>query len=118
MTINPQAVRHHLGALGAAALAGAVLATAVVSPAAATPATGSIRAATSPDAVAGSYLVVLKDGQRLDPATAGSLTSRYGGKVNRVFGRSVHGYVANLSETAARRLAANPAVSYVEQNQR
>ncbi|GAA4464574.1 protease inhibitor I9 family protein [Phytohabitans houttuyneae] len=45
-----------------------------------------------------------------------SVMARLTGLVSRVYGRAVHGYAATLSERAARRLAADPAVSYVEQD--
>ncbi|GIG88742.1 S8 family peptidase [Plantactinospora endophytica] len=117
MSSSPPTRRRILTTLGAVALAGTMSVAVAIPAGAAVPATGTILGAASPTAVAGSYIVVLKDGQQLDPATAGSLTSRYGGKVTRVFGRSVHGYSATLSESAARRLAADPAVSYLEQDQ-
>ncbi|WDZ82925.1 S8 family peptidase [Micromonospora cathayae] len=118
MRLNHQVTRRRLGALGVATLAGALVATVGVSPAAANPATGTVRGADSAYAVEGSYLVVLKDGQRADRSRAAGLAARYGGSVERVFERTVNGYAATLTERAARRLAADPAVAYVEQDQR
>jgi subtilisin family serine protease len=97
-------------------------------PAGAAPATGDIRYADSPTAVAGSYLVVLKDssvGARAGstravsavPGKAAELTGRYGGSVDRVYGAALNGYAARMSDQQARRLAANPDVAYVEQDQ-
>ncbi|WP_428965021.1 S8 family peptidase [Micromonospora fluostatini] len=87
---------------------------------------GAVRHAGAAGAVAGSYLVVLRD----DPvrAAAGAdtvagvtrvadrLRARYGGAVDRVYGSALTGFEVRLSERAARRLAADPAVSFVEQN--
>ncbi|GAA3462620.1 S8 family peptidase [Saccharothrix longispora] len=76
--------------------------------------TASARAAFVPAAhpVAGSFLVSLRDG-----ATATSLVDRYGGRVGAVFTEVGHGFlVEGLSEAAARRLAADPAVERVHQD--
>ncbi|MEU6075410.1 S8 family peptidase [Micromonospora sp. NPDC047074] len=111
--------RQMLGAL--VAIATGVVVTA--GPAAAAPAVGEVRFADSPNAVAGSYIVVLKDeavGARTSvavPAKAGELSKRYGGAVTRVYGAAVNGFAATLSAPAARRLAAHPDVAYVEQDQ-
>ncbi|MDI5940908.1 S8 family serine peptidase, partial [Micromonospora sp. DH15] len=119
MRLTPYVTRRWIGTLGTAARAGALLATAGVDPAAATPAPGTVLGADRPTAVDGSYLVVLKEGQRPDRARAEAITSRYGnGRVDRVYGRTVNGWSAHLTERAARRLAADPAVAYVEQDQR
>ncbi|MFK3979561.1 S8 family peptidase [Micromonospora sp. NPDC050397] len=97
-------------------------------PAAAAPATGEIRFAGSPTAVAGSYIVVLKDtavGARAGtaqatlavPTKAGELSKQYGASVTHVYGAALNGFAANLSASAAKRLAAHPDVAYVEQDQ-
>nr|MDT0663390.1 S8 family peptidase [Micromonospora sp. DSM 115978] len=107
------------------AVATGVVATA--GPAVAAP-TGDIRYADSPTAIAGSYIVVLKDsavGARAGttlaatvvPTRAKTLTTRYGGSVARVYGAAVNGFEAKMSAAAARRLAASPDVAYVEQDQ-
>ncbi|CCH29815.1 S8 family peptidase [Actinosynnema sp. NPDC047251] len=72
---------------------------------------GVVRNAGSASAVPGSYLVKVKD-----VAALGDVTSRVSG-VDRVFGGSYNGFSARLSEKQARRLAADPAVEYVEQDQ-
>ncbi|WKU06130.1 S8 family peptidase [Micromonospora sp. HUAS LYJ1] len=119
MRLTPRVIRRQVGALGAATLAGMMLATAGVNPAAATPATGAVLGADRPTAIDGSYLVVLKEGQRIDRTRAEDITSRHGsGRVDRVYGRTVNGWSATLTERVARRLAADPAVAYVEQDQR
>ncbi|MEO3779206.1 S8 family peptidase [Micromonospora sp. B11E3] len=103
-------------ALGAALTVGAAL-TAGPLPAAAS---GQIRHADGPTAVPGSYIVVLRDGVTAGTAsvaaTADRLTGRFGGTHGHVYDAAIRGFEARLSEPAARRLAADPAVAYVEQN--
>jgi subtilisin family serine protease len=84
-------------------------------------ATGQIRHAGGPTAVAGSYIVVLRDTGGTPTAasvaaTADHLTARFGGSRGHVYHAALRGFEARLSEPAARRLAAHPAVAYVEQN--
>ncbi|MEV6300632.1 S8 family peptidase [Actinoplanes sp. NPDC051861] len=106
------AIRRHgrILAAGLFALATAVVATGT--PAAAAPATGEIRLAGSADAIPGSYIVVLKSG-----AQQTKLSKAYGASVKRSFGKALNGFEATMSETQAKRLAANSEVAYVEQNQ-
>ncbi|GAA3336741.1 hypothetical protein GCM10020358_10480 [Amorphoplanes nipponensis] len=99
---------------------------ATVNPATAAPATGQIRLAGTADAVDGSYIVVLKDsavaakGNRVAAVgdKSSSLARGYGAQVRRTFGAALNGFEAGMSEAAAKRLAADPSVAYVEQNQR
>ncbi|MFF2851817.1 S8 family peptidase [Streptomyces sp. NPDC058001] len=102
------------------ATAAGLLGTVTALPAQAAPAEGTVLAAGSPDAIAGSYLVTLKKSAGLRAATpqAKGLISKYGGTVKKTFGTALNGYAANLTATEARRLAADPAVASVEQNQR
>lgn len=86
-------------------------------PAAAKPATGEVLAADTTNAADG-YIVVLKSDQALDRGKADSITGRYGGTVDKLYGHAVNGYTASLSRTQASRLAADPAVQYVERNQK
>jgi subtilisin family serine protease len=102
--------------VAAAAVVGATE-SAAAAPAPATSAT--IHNAGGPGAIAGSYLVVLKDskaGQAALSRTISSLTARYGGTVSRRFTAALRGYSVRASEATARRLAADPAVVYVEQD--
>jgi subtilisin family serine protease len=81
--------------------------------------TGPIRAAATADAIAGSYIVVLKPGTAAaSQVTSASqaLVKRYGGKVRTNYLSAVRGFQATMTAAAARRLAANPAVDYVEQD--
>ncbi|MEJ2858151.1 MULTISPECIES: S8 family peptidase [unclassified Saccharothrix] len=75
---------------------------------------GEIRAADAAEKVQNSFIVKLKDGSA---ASAEKLASQYGGKVDRVFSSALKGFTVSLPESAAKRLAANPAVDYVEQDQ-
>jgi len=101
-----------------AVLAG--LATMAAATFAAAPATaagvGEIRNAGGPTAVAGSYLVVLRDGGATVPAAARNLAAAHGGRVGHVYAAALRGFEVSLSEAAAKRLAADPSVAYVEQN--
>ncbi|WP_238432050.1 S8 family serine peptidase [Streptomyces cavernae] len=75
------------------------------------------------DIVPGRYIVLLKD-SRLPSAQAAAatavediaqdLTDRYGGTVDQTYSRVVSGFSAQLSETAARRLADDPRVDRVQ----
>ncbi|WAL94594.1 S8 family peptidase [Streptomyces sp. Je 1-369] len=102
------------------ATAAAVLGAVTALPAQAAPAEGHVIAAGSADAVKGSYLVTLKDGSGLKAATSQGkdLIAEYGGSVQKTFKSALNGYSVKLSAAEARRLAADPAVASVEQNQR
>jgi subtilisin family serine protease len=110
------------GVFTAAAVATAMVGT----PAGAAPATGEILHAGGANAVKDSYIVVLKDTavggragtrQAAVASSATTLADRYGATVGHVYGTALNGFEARLSEKAAKRLAADPAVAYVEQNQ-
>ncbi|PRX49091.1 peptidase inhibitor I9 [Prauserella shujinwangii] len=74
---------------------------------------GTILGADAPGAIENSYIVVLEDGSTVD-----RVTGRHGGLVKRIFTRALPGYAATMSEAQAKRVAADPAVAYVEQNRR
>src|SRR4051794_33519405 len=88
--------------------------------AAAPPPSGDIRSAGTAHVVAGSYVVVLKDTSSMHlqgvDATVRTLTGKYGGKVGHLFRYALHGFEVSLSEAAAKRLASDAAVEYVQQN--
>ncbi|MGW0506923.1 S8 family serine peptidase [Micromonospora sp. NPDC003241] len=114
---RPAVTRASLAAL----LTTAVLVPLTGTPAAGAPATGEIRYADAATAVAGSYLVVLRDDTTTrtgvaPAAVADRLADRYAGRVDRIFTAALRGFEVRLTEPAARRLAADPAVAYVEQN--
>lgn len=76
-------------------------------PVMAAPAEGQVLPAAG--AVPGSYLVVLREHSTVDVA-------RYGGTVGRVFTKALHGFEAAMTPAAARRLAADPGVAFVQEN--
>ncbi|MEU5787270.1 S8 family peptidase [Micromonospora purpureochromogenes] len=116
----PRAIR----ALAVTAAA-AALSVAASTPALAAP-TGEVRGASAPGAISGSYLVVLRTdavgaantlaARTAVPDRAATLAKRYGGSVADVYSAALTGFSAKLSAGQARRLAADPAVAYVEQD--
>ncbi|MER5703705.1 S8 family serine peptidase [Micromonospora sp. NPDC002296] len=85
----------------------------------AAPAEGEILHAGGATAVADSYIVVFRDTavtRSLVVESARDLAARHGGTVARTYQNTVRGFEARLSAQQARRLAADPAVKYVEQN--
>ncbi len=86
--------------------------------AAAASGTGDIRAAGTPTVVPDSYVVVLHAATTGTgvPATADALTARYGGRVGRTYSHALRGFEVSMSESAARRLATDPSVDYVQRN--
>ena len=83
------------------------------------PATGTVRESNAPRAIAGSYIVVLKPGsQAAKQVTSFSqtLVKTYGGSVVTNYIATLRGFHALMNATQARRLAADPAVSFVEQD--
>nr|WP_308122882.1 S8 family peptidase [Streptomyces geysiriensis] len=102
--------------MAAAALTGGLTAV----PAQAAPAEGTVLAAGSPTAVKDSYIVTLKKstGLKASSAAGKDLVEDYGGTVKKTFRSALNGYTATLSATEARRLATDPAVASVEQDQR
>ncbi|MGC5341971.1 S8 family peptidase [Streptomyces sp. AM 4-1-1] len=109
----------------ATALAGAAAVVAVVGagtalPAQAAPAAGRVLHAGSAEAIPGSYLVTLRKDAGFQASTARGkqLIGEYGGKVRRTYNSALNGYAATLSSSQAERLAADPAVATVEQDQK
>jgi subtilisin family serine protease len=75
--------------------------------------TGEIRRAQRPKA--GQYLIVLNDIE--DPESVGpELAAAFRGKLRRVYREALRGFNANLTESAARAIAADPRVRYVEED--
>ncbi|MFF8810991.1 S8 family peptidase [Streptomyces pactum] len=87
---------------------------------ASTPTEGTVYGTQSKDAIDGSYIVLLKGGKSVKAATEGKdLAKKYGGTLRRTYDSAVNGFSASgLSDTEARRLAADPAVAKVVQNHR
>jgi subtilisin family serine protease len=115
MSTSSRSRRRRLGALGSVALAAALAATMSASPAQA--AEGTILGAGQPNVVPNSYLVVLHDSAVADRSVAAQakvLTDRFGGEIAATWDAAINGFSVTMSEQAARRLAAHPAVDYVE----
>ena len=106
--------------VGLLAVAGTVLALATAGTAAAAP-DGQILNAASPTAVKDSYIVVLADTPNLRergvPAIARQLAARNAGTIKYVYQSALKGFAVTMTDSHARRLAADPAVDYVEQDQ-
>ncbi len=81
------------------------------------PAEGTVYGLDARGAVAGSYIVLLDhDTSR---SRKSELATQYGGKLARTYGSAVDGFSAtSLTETEAKRLAADPAVATVVQNKK
>ena len=94
------------------AVATAAMVVTAVDPAAA--AEGDIRNAGGPDAIRDSYLVVLKTGTSVSKTD--TLAGTYGAAVRNTFRHALTGFAATMDEKQAARLAADPAVDYVEQD--
>jgi subtilisin family serine protease len=78
--------------------------------------TGVILDAGSADVIANSYIVVLQPGDSGVGAVSRRLIQRYGGQIADTYTSAVRGFHATMTETQAARLAADPAVRYVEQD--
>ncbi|GIH02589.1 hypothetical protein Rhe02_06560 [Rhizocola hellebori] len=77
-------------------------------------AVGAVRP-TAGQAVPGSYLVVLKKSASVD-GTAAALTTRHGGTVGHVYRHALNGFAVQASPEEAKRMAADPAVDYIQQD--
>ncbi|CAN5143704.1 hypothetical protein BH20ACT5_BH20ACT5_03250 [soil metagenome] len=109
-------MKRSLTCLGVTAVA-AMVASVLAGPAEA--AEGSIQNAAGPTAVADSYIVVLEDAEARRQgvaALARQLTERHDGSIEHVYQAALRGFATAMTEANARRLAAHPAVAYVEQN--
>ncbi|GAQ56190.1 S8 family peptidase [Streptomyces acidiscabies] len=112
-------LRSHKALLTATLAAATLVGGLTALPAQAAPAEGKVVAAGSPTAVKDSYIVTLKSQAGLKSASVAgkNLIKEYGGEVDKTFGAALNGYTATLSAQEARRLAADPSVASVEQNQ-
>ncbi|MGW0034588.1 S8 family peptidase [Streptomyces sp. NPDC003314] len=98
-----------------AAAAGVTVAAGPFAGAAPTPAEGTVYGLGAENAVAGSYVVLLDE--RTDKAGKTELAKEYGGTLRRSYDSEVNGFSVNsLTETEAKRLAADPSVAKVVQN--
>src|SRR5262249_42064492 len=103
-----------LAGLGMAAAAALALATVTAPPSLAN---GEILGAGNQNAIKDSYIVIFKDNaaQGVQALTDG-LARQANAKVSYTYQHALRGFAGSMSERAARALAANPAVAYVEQN--
>jgi subtilisin family serine protease len=88
---------------------------------AATPAAaaeGQVLYAGSADSIQDSYVVVFKDSVSAASVDSHvqSSAAKYGGAVTHTYRAALHGFAATMSDRQARRLAADPAVAYVQQD--
>jgi subtilisin family serine protease len=96
-------------ALGFAAAAAVALAIGSAAPAAAE---GTVFGAGAANAVPGSFIVGLKDGIQ-----GSGIAAKYGATINTSYSAALNGFAGTMSDKAARQLAADPSVAFVEQNQ-
>ncbi|MEE1929555.1 S8 family peptidase [Streptomyces sp. TRM 70351] len=84
------------------------------------PPLGTVRGAGEGPVVHDEYIVVLKERTRERPAgvreRARGLARAYGAEVDRTYTSALQGFAVSATETQARRLAADPAVAFVEPN--
>ncbi|MBL1111201.1 S8 family peptidase [Streptomyces sp. 110] len=106
--------------IAAGIVTAAAIGAATVLPAHAAPAEATVLNTGAAEAVPGSYIVTLKKtaGFKASSTRGKDLISGYGGEVKRTFTTALNGYAAKLGPTEARRLAADPAVASVEQDQK
>ncbi len=122
MAVHKQRNARRLG-LAVAAATAVTAGVFVAVPAGATtakPAEGTVYGTQSKSAVDGSYIVMLKGGKTVKAAAEGKdLAQQYGGKLSRTYDSAINGFSASgLSDTEAKRLAADPSVAKVVQNHR
>ncbi|MBA0050104.1 S8 family peptidase [Streptomyces sp. AJS327] len=108
-------------AVGISAAAAAVALSAVALPAnaAPSPAEGTVVGANSANAVKGSYIVTMKKSEvKAASAEGKSVVKEHGGTVDKTFTHALNGYSAKMTESEAKKLAADPAVEKVFANQK
>ncbi|MFJ2406381.1 S8 family serine peptidase [Streptomyces xanthochromogenes] len=117
MATHKRANRTKLTAGIAAVVATAGLTTLGSSFAGAAPAEGAVYGLDAKDAVDGSYIVLLD--KSATPDSKRKLAEEYGGKLKRDYSSSLNGFSADgLTQTEAKRLAADPSVGTVVQNKK
>jgi len=97
------------GLVGAVPASGAQLAD--------TAAEGAVRYAGTAQALPGSYIVVLKGTAGAETTAAAALAADYGGTVSFVYRAALNGFAVQADARQARRMAADPRVDYVAQDQ-
>ncbi|MEV5436082.1 S8 family peptidase [Streptomyces sp. NPDC052682] len=112
--------RRRIVAAIATTAAAAAIGCGTVLPAEATPSTGRILQEDSADAVDNSYIVVLKEssGIRANSKKGEQWAAKYGATVDWTYDTVLNGYAIRIGAAGARSLAEDPAVEFVEQDQR
>ncbi|MFH9201180.1 S8 family peptidase [Streptomyces anulatus] len=121
MTAVRTTKRRIAGAIATATTLALAVGAGAALPAQAAPAPeGRVLHAGAAGAIPGSYIVTLKEtaGFRASAAQGKKLIAGYGGRIERTYTSALNGYAAQLSSTEAERLAGDPAVASVEQNQK
>lgn len=79
---------------------------------------GIVYGADADGVIKDSYIVMLSQDAGIQAGTSKgkNLVNEYGGEVRRTYTKALNGYAADLTETEAKRLAADPAVDKVVQN--
>ncbi|MGQ0840002.1 S8 family peptidase [Actinokineospora sp.] len=77
---------------------------------------GEILGAGSATAIEDSYIVVYKEGLATTDALTDTLSAKYDAKIDYTYRHALRGFAGTLSAKAARQLAAEPDVAYVQQN--
>ena len=116
-TVRSLSARRVTGLLAAAVTTFGLM-TALASPASAAT-EGQVLGTGNPTAIKDSYIVVLKEARAASlgvDAMTGNLSTKYNAAVDHTYRHAFQGFAATLSEKAARQLAAEPDVAYVEQN--
>jgi subtilisin family serine protease len=80
------------------------------------PAERAVLAAPGAEVVPDSYVVVLKQDKAAVAGQARTLASRHGATVRLTYSHALRGFAATMSAQQARRMAAEPAVAYVQPN--
>lgn len=80
----------------------------------AAPAEKAVLAASGAEVVPDSYVIVLKENRSAVAGQARTLASRHGGTVRRTYSHALRGFAATMTARQARRMAADPAVAYVQ----
>lgn len=117
MANSKNAKRRRLALAIGAAAAVAAGATLMAPTAGAAPAEGTVFGANAKGAIEGSYIVMLDDA-KVGAASAGKdLAKKYGGEVSKTYSSTINGFSAKgMSETEAKKLAADSSVAKVVQN--
>ncbi|MEV4702475.1 S8 family peptidase [Actinoplanes sp. NPDC049316] len=85
-------------------------------PATAAPAEKAVLSVAGAEVVPDSYVVVLKQGGPVVAGQARTLARRHGATVQRTYSHALRGFAATMGAQQARRMAADPAVAYVQPN--